>query len=174
MTRVLAYLRQHVLAAIALVCSLMSLAGASYAAFRLPAGSVGARELKNHSITPVKFNPRAINGTVRAWAIVGSTGRVIAGAGKPRVGQPVTPGIYGINWGVHFGANCATVATIDSGHSPKTEQIPIPGNPSVPFTAGYAVGGSGTSGGGISGTSVNTFNQQGQLTPLGFDVAVIC
>jgi len=68
MTHALAYLRHHALAALALVCSLLSLAGASYAAFSLPAGSVGARELQNGSITAVKLNPTSVAASVRAWA----------------------------------------------------------------------------------------------------------
>ena len=68
MTNVLAYLRQHVLAALALACSLLSLAGASYAAFSLPAGSVGTRELKNRAITAAKFDPTSVAASVRAWA----------------------------------------------------------------------------------------------------------
>jgi hypothetical protein len=69
MTHALAYLRHHALAALALVCSLLSLAGASYAAFSLPAGSVGARELKNRAaVTAVKLDPTSIAASVRAWA----------------------------------------------------------------------------------------------------------
>jgi hypothetical protein len=68
MTRVLAYLRHHALAALALVCSLLSLAGASYAAFRLPAGSVGTRALKNGAVTAAKLNPTSVAASVRAWA----------------------------------------------------------------------------------------------------------
>jgi hypothetical protein len=75
MTNLLAYLRQHVLAALALVLSLLSLGGASYAAFRLPAGSVGARELKNRSITAAKLNPSSVAASVRAWAILVWAGR---------------------------------------------------------------------------------------------------
>jgi hypothetical protein len=74
MTQVLAYLRQHVLAVLALVFSLLSLGGASYAAFSLPAGSVGARELKNGSITAGKFNPTSVAASVRAWATLQWTG----------------------------------------------------------------------------------------------------
>jgi hypothetical protein len=70
MTNVLAYLRQHVLAVLALLFSLLSLGGASYAAFRLPAGSVGARELKNQAITAAKLNPTSVPASVRAWAIL--------------------------------------------------------------------------------------------------------
>ena len=46
MTRTLDYLRRNALAALALACSLLSLAGASYAAFSLPAGSVGTCQLQ--------------------------------------------------------------------------------------------------------------------------------
>ena len=67
MTRVLAYLRHHALAALALVCSLLSLAGASYAAFSLPAGSVGTRALKNGAVTAAKLNPTSVAASVRAW-----------------------------------------------------------------------------------------------------------
>ena len=68
MTRVLAYLRHHALAGLALVCSLLSLAGASYAAFRLPGGSVGTRELKNGAVTAAKLDPTSVAASVRAWA----------------------------------------------------------------------------------------------------------
>jgi hypothetical protein len=74
MTNLLAYLRQHVLAALALVLSLLSLGGASYAAFRLPPGSVGARELKNRSITAAKLNPTSVAASIRAWATLTWTG----------------------------------------------------------------------------------------------------
>jgi hypothetical protein len=74
MTNVLAYLRQHVLAALALVLSLLSLGGASYAAFRLPPGGVGARELKNRSITAAKLNPTSVAASIRAWATLTWTG----------------------------------------------------------------------------------------------------
>jgi hypothetical protein len=82
------------------------------------------------------------------------------------------PGSYEIKWGVKVGPKCSTVATIDGGHSPTTETIPIPGNPSVAVTAGYAV--ANTTGGPHGTTFVTTFNQQGALTPLGFDVAIVC
>jgi hypothetical protein len=97
---------------------------------------------------------------------------VLAGGGRPHVGNPPVPGSYEIRWGVRIGARCASVATIDDAHSPTTERIPVPGNPSQPVTAGYAV--ANTSGGAHSTTFVTTFNQQGALTPLGFDVAVLC
>ena len=66
-SKIVAYLRQHVLAVLALICSLLALGGSSYAAFSLPAGSVGARELKNRAITAAKLNPTSVAASVRAW-----------------------------------------------------------------------------------------------------------
>jgi hypothetical protein len=68
MSNVLAYLRQHVLAVIALVLSLLSLGGASYAALSLPAGSVGNRQLRDRAITAAKLNPTSVAASIRAWA----------------------------------------------------------------------------------------------------------
>ena len=45
---------RHSIAYLALVCSMLALAGASYASFHIPNGSVGEKQLKNHVIDPVK------------------------------------------------------------------------------------------------------------------------
>jgi hypothetical protein len=67
MTRILTHVRNNLVAYIALF---IALGGSSYAAFRLPAGSVGARELKNGSITAKKLNPTSVAASVRVWAIL--------------------------------------------------------------------------------------------------------
>ncbi len=171
--RTVHYLRQHAIALAALICSILALAGSSYAAFSLPAGSVGAAQIRNHAIDPVKLDPKLITGSVRGWAIVGPNARLVAGAGKPKVTALLSdPGGYGIRWGVNVG-RCDTVATVDATSSPPTERVPIPGNPSVPFTAGYAVASTVHAPRGNE-TGVQTYDQQGQPTPLGFDVTVIC
>lgn len=169
MTRIARHIRRNIVGYVALF---IALGGTSYAAFSLPPGSVGGPQIKNHAIDPVKLNPKLITGSVRAWAVVGRAGRVIAGGGTPQIGNPPIPGSYEIRWSVRVGSRCSTVATVDGGHSPTTEQIPIPGNPSVAVTAGYAV--ANTTGGPHGTTFVTTFNQQGALTPLGFDVAIVC
>ena len=134
MRKILDYVTHHAIAILALVCSLLALAGASYAALSIPAGSVGARELKNDSIALTKFNHKLINGAVRTWAIVGADGHLIAGGGKPRVlHTPTFPAHYQITWGVNLPHACATVVTINSNHSPVTE------GPPTNLTAGYAV-----------------------------------
>jgi hypothetical protein len=168
--RILSYLRHHALAAAAFACSILALAGSSYAAF-----TISGSQIRNHTINPVKLNPKFINGNVRAWAIVAPNGRVIAGRGKPKVSQAQSdPGGYGIAWGVHT-TRCSTIASIDFTSSSPTERLPLFGNPSVPFVAGYAVASTArTSSRSRNATFVQTFNQQGQPTPLGFDVAVVC
>jgi hypothetical protein len=165
-TRILDYLRQHALAAAAFVCSILALAGSSYAAF-----TISGSQIRNHTINPTKFNPKYINGEVRAWAIVGPNGNVIAGRGEPRVAaQAADPGGYVIRWSVRV-RRCSTEATVDPAISPPTEVKPVVGNPAVPFTAGFATG---TTARLHNQTSIQTFDQQGQPTPLGFDVTVIC
>lgn len=168
-TSIVSYLHRHALAAAAFVCSILALAGSSYAAF-----TISGSQIRNHTINPVKLNPKFISGNVRAWAIVAPNGRVIAGRGGPRVTpQPADPGGYGIGWAVRVG-RCGTDVTIDYSSSLPTERVPVSGNPSAPFTAGYAVASTNRASSRASGTFVQTFNQQGQPTPLGFDVAVIC
>ena len=165
------YVRHHVIAILALLCSLLALAGASYASFGLPAASVGARQLRDNSITPAKFNRGVINGAVRAWAIVGASGRVIAGGGKPIVRRTTAlPGQYFVLWGVNLPHACASVANINGKHSPVTE--PPPTN----LTAGYAVLSNAFIGKGRRNntTLVETFDQAGRWRPLGFYLAVIC
>lgn len=173
MKAVLEHVRRNVVGYIALF---VALGGTGYAAATLPRGSVGAQQLKNHAISPIKLNPKFINGNVRAWAVVTAGGRVVGGGGSPKGGPPVTPGVYEISWGVNIKRSCGVTATIDFGHSPATETIPIPGNTTARVTAGYAVAQGVTGGKGRHNnvTSVHTFNQAGQLTSLGFDIAVVC
>jgi hypothetical protein len=162
--------------AIAYVALFVALGGTGYAAANLPAGSVGAQQLKNHSIQPIKLDPRQINGSVRAWAVVGSDGRIIAGGGKPQGGATVTPGDYEINWGVNLSRMCASVATIDGNLSPATESPSAPAAAPFALTAGFAVADSSSNGKGRfhNVSHVDTFNQSGKITPLGFDLVVIC
>lgn len=112
MTHALAYLRHHALAALALVCSLLSLAGASYAAWSLPAGSVGARELKNRSITAVKFDPTSVAASIRAWATLAWDGawRVQASSSDIRVVSTSLGEV--VNWRhTRFPRNCLASVT---------------------------------------------------------------
>jgi hypothetical protein len=165
MTTLIGHLRNNAVGYIALI---VALGGTSYAASSPMAGGT---PIQSHTPQLATQDPQSVNGNVRTWAIVGPAGRVITSGGKPKVTQLTgDPGGYAIKWRAKVG-RCATIATIDLRLSRPTESVAIPGNPAAPFTAGYAVG--STSGVG-NGTVIQTFNQQGQPTPLGFDLVLIC
>jgi hypothetical protein len=173
------YLKSNALGAIAIF---IALGGTGYAAANLPRGSVGTAALRNHSVTPVKLG-NGIAGSVRTWAVITPTGKVVASRGKPNVsvpGGPAPTGFYIIDWGVPVPKTCATVANIDvRGATGPTETVTTPVFPGANVIAGYAsqvstIGGSDRSRATTPVTSLATFNQAGQLTPLPFDVAVIC
>jgi hypothetical protein len=170
LTRPLHHLRRHVSRnLVAYLALFIALGGTGYAATSLPAHGVGAAQLRDHSIGPAKLDPSQTSGTVRAWAIVGPQGHLIAGGGKPRSFETAINGTYTIRWGVKLPVKCATEATIDIAYSSPDEQIPGFGG----LTAGYAIASSGRARR-VSSTGVYTFDPSGQLTPLAFDVAVIC
>ena len=79
MSRALNHFKSNVIAYLALF---VALGGTSYAAATLGAGSVGTRQLKNHSVTPVKLQKGSIAGYVRDWAKIDAIGRVTAS--RPR------------------------------------------------------------------------------------------
>jgi hypothetical protein len=165
MARTLRYLADHAIAVVALVFSLLALAGGSYAAFTISGG-----QIRNRTIDPVKFNPRFIAGNVRGWALVRADGHVIESAGRPRVAPSSgLPSEYRIRWGVKL-RRCATVASIDGADSRPTEQVTGPGNTSLQLASGYAVASLLHQGLEL----VDTYNQAGQPTQLAFNVAVIC
>jgi len=149
MNRLSHHLRSNVIAYLALF---VALGGTSYAAINLPAGSVGARQIKNNSITPAKFNPSQISASVRYWAVVNGNGRVLASHPKPRTfGFVNGDGVGVVSWGRPTQANCFPLATVND---------TLPGFASVSI-AGIAV-------------DVNTFNATGAAAPRTVDVAVLC
>ena len=156
--RILDYARQHAIAVLALICSILAMAGSSYAAF-----TINGSQIVNHTITPSKFSPKFINGSVKGWAVVDPAGHVVAGAGGPQAASTGSPGSYEMLWRVTIPGRCATVASIDAHLSS--------------FAAGFAVAstvGSPRKRNFGPQTLVDTYNQAGQPTPLGFDIAVIC
>lgn len=97
-TSAVKHARQNVVAYLALF---VALGGTSYAAINLPAGSVGARQLRNHSISPVKFDRQFINGSIRAWVVAAPNGTIQASAGRPTVHLVKgVPGDYVLHWQV--------------------------------------------------------------------------
>ncbi len=82
MNRIVRHLRSNAVAYLALF---IALGGTSYAAFSLPANSVGTRQIRNHAITPVKLDPKTIGASVRAWAVIQNGNRVISSHPRARV-----------------------------------------------------------------------------------------
>ena len=73
-----------------------------------------------------------------------------------------------------LGSGCATVVSVDLQYSPRSV-LPVPTRDSpVAVPSGYAVAHSYGGGRSPNDTDVLTFNQTGQLAPLGFDVTVVC
>jgi len=159
LTRLTHSIRHNIVAYTALF---IALGGTSWAAINLPAGSVGNTQLRNRSITPGKFNPQYINGTIRAWAVVAPNGTIQSSAGKPTVlVENGTPGLYVIKWkkvATPSQQGCFAVAGIND----QSGQ------------AGSAQAGLGVRSKKLWAVDVNTYGAQGQQMPLYFYAAVIC
>ncbi len=120
MTKFLRHLQANLVAYLALF---VALGGTGYAALRLPAGSVGARQLKNHSIGPVKFDRGSIAGYVRDWITIDSQGRILGSRPRARliVWRPSGPAVGGlIQWSQPLLPNCVAFANADNTGSPPS------------------------------------------------------
>ncbi len=105
--------------AVAFVALFIALGGVGWAATSLPAGSVGARQIQNHSITPEKFNQSMIGGSVRYWARISADGKIVASQPKARivVWNADPTGFYGggvLRWGKPIAPGCFSLATAES------------------------------------------------------------
>src|SRR5205807_10034602 len=106
--------------------------GAAYAEIRIPPGSVGERQLKNHVIDPVKWDTNYVTGFVRRWATISSTGAIMSTSPG---GQSVNtgPGNVVVTWGDAFAGWCAPVATVIGGSSTRPPTgVTGPSGPSGP------------------------------------------
>ncbi len=148
---------QHIRAnAIAWLALMVALGGTSYAAVNLPAGSVGARQLKNHSITQVKFDPQSIGAVVRYWAVIDPRGRVIASRPKAEnLNRGASGGI--LTWGRRIPSGCFSLATVDGFSPPEGLQ--------VGFASTAIIG---------DELAVNTFAPSGAPDAKRVNVAVLC
>jgi len=136
MTKILAYLRCN---AIALLALFVALGGTSYAAFSLPAGSVGARQLRNRSIDPVKLDPRFTGAFVRDWAVIDGNGHVMASHPRARTNGFHGTGIGNVNWGQRPRLGCFGLATLNDGVNPGFAQVF--GNPGELLVQTYGLSG---------------------------------
>src|SRR5436309_1501815 len=97
-TTLVHHARRHVIAYLALTTALLALGGASYAAFRIPNGAVGERQLHNKVIDPVKWDPAFTTGFVRRWATVNARG-AIASTSPGGQSKAIGTGDYVVTWG---------------------------------------------------------------------------
>ena len=139
----------------------IALGGTSYAAFTLPRNSVGARQVRNHVIAPVKLDGKAIGGYVLYWAQIDAHGTVLAS--RPRGARTTTwndnpsLGLLGgpVTWNRAIPGACFALAT--------AAQLPVPG--STPAYAGVQM---------ITGSARHAVVQVNPSTPVATNVAVIC
>ncbi|MGH2870308.1 MAG: hypothetical protein ACRDNK_22410 [Solirubrobacteraceae bacterium] len=118
MTKFLRHLQANLVAYLALF---VALGGTGYAALRLPAGSVGARQLKNHSITPIKLDRRSTAGYVRDWITIDSQGRILGSRPKAHltVWRPSGPAVGGlIQWSQPLSPKCVAFANAENSGPP--------------------------------------------------------
>ena len=109
MNRIVSHLRGNAVAYLALF---IALGGSSYAAFVLPANSVGTKQIRNHAITPIKLDPKTIAASVRAWAVIQNGTKVVASRPRARVvswDPTFAAGI--VSWGSAVSKSCFPLAT---------------------------------------------------------------
>lgn len=166
--KTLAYLRQNILALLALF---VALGGTSYAALSMPAGSVGTRQLRNgavtgrklatHAVTARSLDPQSIAGRIADWAQISATGRVTSSSPKASVSlTDPTRGLFRVSWHRSIPSGCVADA-----------------NPTnVPTVLGSASASVFGLDGQNSATSllVSTFDASGNNVPVNVNVVVIC
>ena len=122
LSRAINYISHHAIAILALVCSLLALAGASYAATQLPKNSVGNAQIQHGAVAPPKFS-KQIGGYVRLYAKITPAGKIIYATPGAKVtqwaiaGSRSGTGIIGtISWPHQSASNkaCAALATAGS------------------------------------------------------------
>jgi len=152
--------------AVAYLALFVALGGTGYAAVELPPGSVGASQIRNHVIEPVKLNPDYIDGNVRVWASVSATGRVVAGGtGVTVTPQGEVPGDYIIEPSreskLALPRKCAALTSVDDSSSqPGYAAAQVVAAPAGEMPRWDLV--------------VQVFGSSGAHAALPFDVAVLC
>jgi hypothetical protein len=116
LNRVVQHIRSNVVAYVALF---VALGGTSYAALNLPANSVGSKQIKNHSITPIKLDPSKTGAVVRFWAVVDLVGgreQVVASRPRARITAWDSASDTGaLSWHQSISPKCLVEATSGTG-----------------------------------------------------------
>jgi hypothetical protein len=124
--KTLNYISHHAIAILALVCSLLALAGASYAATQLPKNSVGNAQIKAGAVSPTKFSTQ-IGGYVRLYAVVNARSQLQYSSPQAKLshwGNSSQAGGFSfgtVSWNQTVTAkHCAAFATPQTGLFPPT------------------------------------------------------
>ncbi len=120
-SRTVNYVSHHAIAILALICSLLALAGASYAALKLPKNSVGNAQIKRGAVAPPKFS-KQIGGYVRMYAVVDANSKLQSSSPRARIsnwGNDPQPGGFSrgtVSWKSTVNPKrCVTFATPQTG-----------------------------------------------------------
>jgi hypothetical protein len=113
LSKTLSYISHHAIAMLALVCSLLALAGASYAATQLPKNSVGNAQIQQGAVAPPKFS-KQIGGYVRMYAKIDAAGRLVYSSPQAKLvgwtaGAPRSGGT--IYWKPNASNRCIALST---------------------------------------------------------------
>lgn len=157
--KLLALIRQNTIALLALF---VSLGGTSYAAISLPRNSVGARQVRNHTITPVKLNAAATGGYVLDWAQIDRNGNVFSS--RPKGARTIrwdsTPGTSfiggSVSWHHPIAKGCFALAS--PGGLPT-------GGPAIPASVSADL---------LPGSSARAAVSVLESAPTAVNVAVVC
>lgn len=196
MIRVLVqHARRHVIAYIALACSMLALAGAAYAGLQIPAGAVGERQLQNKVIDPVKWDLNYTTGFVRRWATISASGSILSTSPGGQSKATGTGNVV-VTWGDAFAGWCAPIATVKGGSATVTPPTTTTSTTTMPTSttqssSSTSISTSTTttqtpSGGAYADASivprsglstlvaVATYNSLGQPAAESFSIAVVC
>lgn len=156
MNRIVNHLRGNAVAYLALF---VALAGTSYAAAVLPANSVGTRQIRNHAITPIKFDPKTIGASVRAWAVIQDGTKVLSSRPRARVVDwDPSAAVGDVSWGSKISRSCFPLASGGGNFVQAVIRGPFRGVPAVVHFGTF--GASGQPSRGTSTTFVAVFCPQ--------------
>jgi hypothetical protein len=167
MTRVINHIKSQ---AIAYAALFVALGGTSWAAINLPAGSVGAEQLRNGSVTARKLgkqavtaaslDPKSIAGHVALWAQIRADGKVTSSSPRATVVTNAPRGLEQVYWHRAISSRCLALAN-------PTNVAPI-----TESATAYATGPYGHGRGAYF--FVSTFDGTGANVPENVNVVVIC